>query len=140
LVNASLNALAGVLLVAGLIAIRGLRQRLHAGLMRAAFVASALFLGSYLYYHFVVIPGQGGPVRFGGEGALKGLYLALLLTHVVGAVVNLPMVLTTLWLAHRERWEAHKRWARRTFPLWLYVSVTGVEVYLMLYPLNPSAG
>lgn len=140
LLNAFLNATAGVLLVAGLLAIRARRERLHAGLMRSAFVASALFLASYLYYHFVVIPAQGGPVKFGGSGALKGLYLALLLTHVVGAVVNLPMVLTTLWFAHRERWESHKRWARRTFPLWLYVSVTGVLVYLALYPLNPTAG
>ena len=133
--NAILNGTAALLLVLGWFAIRKGRSGLHAGLMRAAFVVSAAFLASYLYYHFVVIPAQGGPVRFQGEGAAKVAYLALLLTHVVGAVVNLPMVLRTFWLAHREDWEGHKRWARRTLPLWLYVSVTGVAVYVALYVL-----
>ena len=107
--------------------------------MRAAFVVSAAFLASYLYYHFVVIPAQGGPVRYGGTGAAKAAYLALLLTHVLGAIVNLPMVLRTLWLAQKERWDGHRRWARRTYPLWLFVSVSGVLVYLLLYPWNPAA-
>lgn len=137
--NAALNGLSAVLLLCGLVAIRSGRRALHAGFMRAAFAASALFLASYLHYHFVVLPGSGGPVRFAGEGAARGAYLVLLLTHVLGAVVNLPMVLRTLWLAHAERWEDHKKLARRTFPLWLYVCVTGVLVYLALYTWSPAA-
>jgi len=134
-VNACLNGLAALLLVLGLLAIRTGERERHALLMRLAFLVSAAFLASYLYYHTVVIPAQGGPTRFEGEGAAKALYLLLLATHVIGAVVNLPMVLRTLWLAHKERWEEHKWWARKTLPLWLYVSVTGVLVYWALYVL-----
>jgi protein SCO1/2/putative membrane protein len=135
--NASLNAAAAVLLGAGLVAIRRGRRELHGRVMSAAFLVSAVFLACYLYYHLVVIPAQGGPVRFRGTGWTRPAYLALLATHVVGAIVNLPMVLRTLWLARRARWEDHRRWARRTFPLWMYVSVTGVLVYLALYTWNP---
>lgn len=139
LVNACLNGAAALLLLLGWTAIRAGRKELHARLMVAAFLVSSAFLGSYLYYHFVVIPIQDGPTRYNGQGALRYAYLTLLLTHVVGAVVNLPMVLLTLWRAHKERWEAHARLARRTWPLWMWVSVSGVLVYLMLYPLNPAA-
>jgi cytochrome oxidase Cu insertion factor (SCO1/SenC/PrrC family)/uncharacterized membrane protein YozB (DUF420 family) len=139
-INASLNAVAALLLAAGYLAIRRRRRTLHGRLMQTAFVVSAAFLACYLYYHLKVIPEQGGPVRFRGGGAAKGLYLALLGTHVLGAVVNLPMVLRTLWLAHRERWDAHKRLARKTLPLWMYVSVTGVLVYFALYVWNPGMG
>jgi uncharacterized membrane protein YozB (DUF420 family) len=134
--NASLNGLAALLLLAGWVAIRAGRRERHAALMRAAFVTSALFLACYLYYHFAVAAGQ--PTRYHGTGWRRPAYLALLLSHTVLAVVNLPMVLRTLWLAHRERWDAHRRWARRTFPIWLYVSVTGVLVYLVLYHFNPQ--
>jgi protein SCO1/2 len=137
LVNACLNGLATVLLLLGLRAIRGGQRERHEHLMKAAFAASAAFLVSYLYYHGVV-QRQYGPTRFNGEGALKVAYYVLLVSHVVLAIVNLPMVLRTFWLAHRERWDAHRRLARWTFPLWLYVSVTGVIVYLVLYPLNPA--
>jgi putative membrane protein len=134
--NASLNGLAALLLLAGWFAIRAGRRERHAALMRAAFVTSALFLACYLYYHFAVAAGK--PTRYHGTGWSRPAYLALLLSHTVLAVVNLPMVLRTLWLAHRERWDAHRRWARRTFPIWLYVSVTGVLVYLVLYHFNPQ--
>lgn len=132
-INACFNGIAALLLILGLIAIKKGHREQHARLMRLAFAFSAAFLASYLYYHFVVIPSQGGPVRYSGEGAAKIAYLLLLLTHVVGAVINLPMVLRTFWLAHKERWDDHKWWAKRTLPLWLYVSVTGVIVYLVLY-------
>jgi protein SCO1/2/putative membrane protein len=132
LVNATLNGTAAVLLVLGLAAIKSGRRELHGWIMRAAFLVSAAFLASYLWYHFVVIA-ETGPTRFRHEGWPKTAYLALLASHVVLAVVNLPMVLRTLWLAHRERWPAHRRLARWTFPLWMYVSVTGVLVYLCLY-------
>lgn len=135
--NACMNALAALCLCAGLVAIKAERKRLHGALMIAAGLASAVFLAGYLYYHFVW-QSEVGPRRFAGEGWLKTAYLALLLTHVVGAIVNLPMVIGTFVLAARRRWESHKRWAKRTFPLWLYVSVTGVLVYLALYRYQPA--
>jgi len=140
LVNACLNATAAMLLLAGIFAIKQQRKVAHANLMRAAFLVSIAFLASYLYYHFVVVPAQGGTVPYNGAGAMRGIYFfVVLIPHVIGAMINLPMVLGTLWFAHRERWESHKRLARWTFPLWLYVSVSGVVVYLMLYPFNPPA-
>lgn len=135
-VNAALNGTAAVLLVAGLAAIKaGARER-HRALMISAFVVSVAFLACYLYYHFVV--SNGRPTRFNGGTWSRGAYLTLLLSHTVLAVVNLPLVLRTLWLAHRERFVAHRRIARWTFPIWLYVSVTGVLVYVVLYHLNPE--
>ncbi|MCP3917847.1 MAG: DUF420 domain-containing protein [bacterium] len=138
LVNASLNAVAFVLLMCGWVAIRRQRREGHALFMRAAFVASAAFLVSYVYYHFVLLPASGGATRYNGTGIAKTGYLALLASHVVLAALNLPMVVTTLWLAHKERWERHKRWARITFPIWAYVSITGVLVYVVLYHKNPA--
>jgi uncharacterized membrane protein YozB (DUF420 family)/cytochrome oxidase Cu insertion factor (SCO1/SenC/PrrC family) len=134
-VNACFNFLSAVLLILGFISIRAGNKEIHARYMRSAFLASSIFLAGYLYYHFMVIPAQGGPVTFGGEGAAKSAYLVLLFTHVLGAIINLPMVLRTFWLAHRQDWETHKKWARWTFPLWMYVSVTGVMVYFALYVL-----
>ena len=107
--------------------------------MIAASIASALFLASYLYYHFVVIP-EVGVTKFAGKGALRTAYYAMLASHVVLAVVNLPMVLRTLHLAYRGRREAHRRLAKATFPIWLYVSVTGVLVYYALYVWRPASG
>jgi uncharacterized membrane protein YozB (DUF420 family) len=133
--NAIFNSTAAVLLMAGLFAIKAGHKKRHEHLMKLAFLVSAAFLTSYLYYHFVVVPAQGGPVKFDGEGTAKIAYYVLLLTHVLGAIVNLPMVLRTFWLAHKERWDDHKRWAKWTFPLWMYVSVTGVMVYVSLYVL-----
>ncbi|MCY3000392.1 MAG: DUF420 domain-containing protein [Planctomycetota bacterium] len=137
-VNAVLNGTAATLLVLGLVAIKQGRRERHEFLMKLAFVASAAFLACYLYYHLFVAKGQ--PTRFGGDGAAKAAYLALLGSHTILAVVNLPMVLRTFWLAHKERWEAHKRLAKWTFPIWLYVSVTGVAVYVVLYHCNPGVG
>tara|TARA_R110002072_G_scaffold59071_16_gene150562 strand:- start:3243 stop:4325 length:1083 start_codon:yes stop_codon:yes gene_type:complete len=138
LVNASLNGLAGVLLLLGLIAIKKDQRSRHEHLMKAAFLVSAAFLASYLWYHFQVTALQGGPTPFNGTGAAKIAYLALLASHVVLAMVNLPMILRTFWLAHKEDWVRHRAWAKITFPIWLYVSVTGVLVYLVLYPFNPA--
>jgi putative membrane protein len=135
-VNASLNALATVLLLAGLAAIKAGRRERHEKLMVSALAASAAFLACYLYYHFVVT--RGNVTEYRGTGASKVAYLVLLGTHTVLAMVNLPMVLRTFWLARKERWEAHRRLARWTFPIWLYVSVTGVVVYVVLYHFNPA--
>lgn len=137
-VNAILNGLAGILLVLGLIAIKNGHKERHATLMRSAFLVSAAFLASYIYYHTAVLPLQGGPTPFNGTGAIKVAYLVMLGTHVLLAAINLPMVLRTLLLAHREDWDRHRWWARITFPIWLYVSVTGVLVYFVLYHWNPT--
>ena len=134
LLNACLNATACVLLLLGWRAIRAGRRERHARLMVSAFLVSAAFLTSYLYYHFVVQT----RMPYNASGWRRGAYLILLLTHVLGAIVNLPMVLRTLQLARAGRWEDHKRWARRTFPLWLFVSASGVLVYLVLYHWNPA--
>ncbi len=136
LVNACLNASATVLLCAGFVAIKRGRRGLHERLMYAAFAVSIAFLVCYLDYHFVVVP-KVGVTKFNGTGWVKGAYYAMLASHILLAIVNLPLALRTLFLARRERWEAHRRWAKVTFPIWLYVSVTGVLVYLVLYAWNP---
>lgn len=137
LLNACLNATAAVLLVAGLVAIRAGRREGHRRIMLAATLVSALFLASYLVYHFGVQAGQPTPFRRGG--ALRTAYYAMLASHVVLAMVDLPLILRTLWLAWREDWARHRRLARWTWPIWFYVSVTGVLVYLALYHWNAPA-
>ena len=132
--NVALNALSALLLVAGLRAIRSGRRRLHARLMLAAFGSSTVFLASYVTYHSLK-----EHTVYPGTGLLRGIYLCILFSHVVLAIVNLPLVLRTLYLAVRERFESHRRIARWTFPIWLYVSVTGVVVYLLLYVFPPRA-
>lgn len=138
LTNAILNATSTVLLLAGFVAIKRGRRELHERLMLTATFTSALFLAGYLYYHFVVQP-LSGPTPFRREGALKTAYLVMLASHVLLAIVNVPLVARTLWLAHKERWTEHKKLAKVTFPIWLYVSVTGVLVYLALYVWNGPA-
>jgi len=138
LLNACLNGTAVVLLLVGLRAIKRGQREAHAWWMRGAFAVSTAFLASYLYYHFEVQPLRGGPTPFRGTGALKLAYYLMLVSHIVLAAVNLPMVLRTLWLAHKQDWPRHRAWARWTFPIWLYVSVTGVLVYLALYVYNPA--
>ena len=113
-------------------------MKLHQRLMVAAFLVSAVFLASYLTYHLGPQK-ELGPTKFNGSGFWRTAYYGMLISHVLLAVVNLPMVLRTFWLAHRERYDDHRRLARLTFPIWLYVSVTGVLVYLALYPFNPPA-
>lgn len=126
--NASLNGLATLLLGAGYVAIRRGKKVLHKRLMIAALVASALFLSCYLVYHAHV-----GSRPFPELGWIKTLYLWILFPHIILAVVMVPMILKTFWHAFREDWEKHKKIARLTFPIWMYVSVTGVLIYAMLY-------
>lgn len=126
--NAFLNSTAATLLLAGYLAIRLGRRRVHATCMLTAVGVSVLFLVSYLVYHF-----QVGTVRFQGHGPIRTIYLGILLSHTVLAVVIVPLVATTLLRALRRRFRDHRRIARLTLPLWAYVSVTGVVVYLMLY-------
>jgi uncharacterized membrane protein YozB (DUF420 family) len=127
-VNAALNAAAAVAMVAGVVAIRRGRVAFHRACMLTAVALSVLFLGSYLVYH-----AQVGSRPYGGGGWLRTLYFAILLTHTVLAVAIVPLVGTTLYRALRAQFARHARLARVTFPLWLYVSVTGVVVYWMLY-------
>jgi uncharacterized membrane protein YozB (DUF420 family) len=127
-VNAVLNASAAVAMVVGVVAIRRGRVPVHRACMLTAVGLSVLFLCSYLVYH-----AQVGSRPYGGGGWLRTLYFAILLTHTVLAVAIVPLVGTTLYRALRSQFTRHARLARVTFPLWLYVSVTGVVVYWMLY-------
>ncbi len=133
LVNASLNLVATTFIVAGIVAIKNGRRRLHGGCMIGALVASAAFLTSYLIYHSTV--GSVGSKDM--ATSIRTVYLVILIPHVVGAMINLPMIILTVVPVLRRNFEAHKRWARRTYPLWLYVSVSGVLVYLMRYVWFP---
>jgi putative membrane protein len=128
--NATLNAIAAVLLVCGYIMIKRGRWEVHRRFMLAAFSTSALFLVSYVIYHANV-----GSKPFAGQGAIRYVYFAILLTHVVLAALILPLALITLSHGLRSRFERHVPIARWTLPIWLYVSVTGVIVYLMLYQM-----
>lgn len=129
-VNAVLNATAAVLLVVGYALIRRGRVRVHRAVMLSAFGCSVLFLISYLFYH-----SQVGSVRFQGSGWVRTLYLSILLTHTVLAATVPVLAILTLRLAFRGRFDRHRALARWTLPIWLYVSVTGVVVYWMLYQL-----
>jgi uncharacterized membrane protein YozB (DUF420 family) len=126
--NATLNGIAAVFLAAGYVCIRRGNRRAHRACMIAAFVASALFLASYVIYH-----AQAGSKPFPGTGAVRAVYFAILVTHIGLAAVILPMAIVTLARALRGRFDRHVRIARRTLPIWLYVSVTGVAIYWMLY-------
>ncbi|MBP6704081.1 MAG: DUF420 domain-containing protein [Vicinamibacteria bacterium] len=129
-VNAVLNLASAVCLVNGYLAIRGARKETHKRWMFAAFACSVIFLLSYLAYHF-----QVGSVKFQGEGPIRTLYFAILLTHTVLAAAVAPLVLATLHRALGGRFDLHRKIARITFPIWIYVSITGVVVYLMLYQM-----
>lgn len=131
-VNAVLNASSAMLLIVGYVCVRRGRIAAHKICMGLAFLVSTAFLASYLYYHF-----YAGVTVFQGQGWVRFTYFALLISHTILAVTIVPLVLVTLTLALRGRFSQHKRIARWTFPLWLYVSVTGVLVYLFLYHLYP---
>jgi uncharacterized membrane protein YozB (DUF420 family) len=134
-VNAVLNSICAVLLVSGYAAIRSRRVLLHQACMLAALGVSAVFLASYLYYHVVVKGGQ--PTRFTGPDGVRLVYLAVLLSHTILAAVVAPLALFTAYQGLRNRLARHVKVARWTLPIWLYVSVTGVVVYWMLYHLYP---
>ena len=126
--NAALNATAAVLLMTGYVLIRRGERAKHRACMIAALVVSAMFLTSYVIYHL-----QVGSVPFRGTGWIRTLYFAVLIPHVILAIAIVPLVVMTVSRALSSRFDKHRRIARWTLPLWLYVSVTGVIVYLMLY-------
>jgi putative membrane protein len=127
-INASLNAASGVLLLCGYTLMRLRKIDLHRRFMIAAFVTSSVFLVCYVIYH-----AQVGSVRFTREGFVRPLYYTILLTHVTLAIAVVPLALMTLSRGLKGRYPQHRRIARWTFPIWLYVSVTGVLVYVLLY-------
>lgn len=131
--NAALNATSAALVVAGYSFIRRRKINAHRACMIAATCSSALFLISYLIYHY-----NHGATRFAGTGMARPIYFAILGSHTLLAILLVPMVIVTLGRALRERFDKHRQIARWTFPIWLYVSVTGVAVYFMLYHLYPS--
>jgi putative membrane protein len=133
-IDASLNAASAIFLVLGFFFVREKNIRAHKTCMFSAFGTSMIFLVCYLTYHYF-----HGTTHFLGRGAVRSFYFALLGSHTVLAALIVPLALTTLYRAWRERFEQHKRIARWTLPLWLYVSVTGVLVYWMLYHLYPSS-
>jgi len=127
-VNAALNGSSALLLTAGWLFIRRRRIAAHRACMVSAFAVSAVFLACYLYYH-----AQVGSVPFTGTGWVRPVYFGILITHVILAAAIVPLALITITRAARGQYERHKRIARITLPIWLYVSVTGVVVYVMLY-------
>jgi uncharacterized membrane protein YozB (DUF420 family) len=128
--NAILNFTAAVLLTAGYIFIKKRRIEAHKRCMIAALFVSVAFLTSYVVYHL-----QVRSVPFGGQGWIRPVYFFILISHIILAIVNLPLVLRTSYLGFMERYDKHVVIARKTFPIWMYVSVTGVIVYVMLYHL-----
>ncbi len=128
--NATLNAVSAMFLILGYFFIRTKQVNRHRAAMLAAFSTSILFLVSYLVYHYHV-----GSKPFPGQGWIRGFYFAILISHVVLAAVIGPLAIATLTLAWKERFQTHRRLARWTLPLWLYVSLTGIVVYLMIYQI-----
>jgi putative membrane protein len=132
-VNASLNALAASLLCAGYVAIRRRAQRAHKYLMVSAFAASALFLVCYLAYHFV-----HGDTKYQGTGPIRAVYFAILITHILLSMSVMPLALTTFYFAYKASFVKHRKIAKVTLPIWLYVSVTGVIIFFMLRGSAPA--
>lgn len=132
-VNAVLNGISAVLLLTGYLFIRRRQVTLHKMCMGSAFVTSTVFLISYLTYHL-----NAGLMPFRGQGWIRAVYFTILISHTLLAATIPPLALTTLYRALQEQFTKHRRIARWTLPLWFYVSVTGVVVYLMLYQLYPS--
>jgi putative membrane protein len=128
LLNAWLNMTSAVLLGSGYLFIRLKHVGLHRLCMLGAFVASTLFLISYVTFH-----AHAGVVHFKGQGLIRTVYFSILISHTILAIVIVPLVLRTLYLALRSRFDTHRKWARWTLPLWFYVSMTGVVIYEMLY-------
>ncbi len=131
--NACLNAMATLLLLLGYILVKNRRFEAHRKIMWSAFGVSALFLISYLYYHF-----NFSSNRFAGVGAIRYFYFAMLISHIILAVGILPFILRLLYVAQKGAFEKHKKLARWVWPIWIYNSVTGVLIYFMLYHWYPG--
>ena len=138
-VNASLNGLSMVFLSVGYVFIKRGNQKAHRNCMVSAFVTSTLFLACYLYYHYQMKQQYGeAHTKFVDPAWFRPYYLVILFTHLVGAMVIVPMVLTTFYRAIKGDFERHKKIARWTWPVWMYVSTTGVVIYFLLYQIFPQ--
>lgn len=138
-VNAGLNALSTIFLTAGYVYIRRQNQRAHRKCMLAAFTTSVLFLISYLTYHtYVAYVLKRGPTVFKEPEEFRPIYLAILGSHTLLAMLVVPLALASLYYALRQRFDSHRRIARWTWPVWMYVSVTGVLIYVLLYQVFPQ--
>jgi uncharacterized membrane protein YozB (DUF420 family) len=138
-VNASLNGLSSIFLLIGYVMIKKNRQIAHRNCMVSAFVTSILFLGCYLYYHFTMHQLYGDAhTKFVDPAWFRPIYLTILISHVILAVVIVPLVLMSLSRALKRNFELHKKISRWTWPIWMYVSVTGVVIYLLLYQIFPQ--
>jgi uncharacterized membrane protein YozB (DUF420 family) len=138
-VNASLNGASAILLLAGYGFVKKRRYAAHATMMISAFITSSIFLASYLTYHTLRVR-QGITVTPFPQSSLRPVYLTILISHTILAMVIVPMILTTLVLAARRKWNWHRAIAVWTLPMWVYVSVTGVVIYWMLYHIAPTLG
>lgn len=133
LINACLNMLSSVFLILGWITVKKNKVEAHKKLMITAFATSALFLACYLYYHFTA-----GHFKFTGEGTIRTVYFIILVPHILLAMVMVPMILRTFYLAFKDEREKHRKIAKVTLPIWLYVSLTGVILYLYIYVWFPG--
>jgi len=128
-IYATINGITAIVLVVAVMAIKNGKRKLHENLMKFAIFLSILFLGMYVAYHMT-----SDSTKFGGEGAIKYVYYFILITHILLSIIIIPFVLVTYVRALAERFDKHKKIAKITFPMWLYVAVTGVIVYLMISP------
>lgn len=128
-INAVLNTMVAILLIGALVAVKQKKYLLHKKMMITALILSVLFLVSYIAHHLL-----GGETKFGGTGTIKTVYLILLITHIILAAIILPFILFTTYRALTGEFEKHKKIAKITFPIWLYVAITGPIVYLMISP------
>ena len=129
--NAILNSCSAICLILGFISIKKRKVELHKKFMASAFIFSTIFLTSYLYYHY-----QVGHTVFPHTGLIKTIYLIILIPHIILAVIMVPLILTTFYFALKGNFESHKKIARWTLPIWLYVSFTGIIIYFMLYSMT----
>lgn len=129
--NSTLNFITSIFLVTGFRAIKKGQRELHKKLMYSSLLTSALFLVSYLLYHHF-----HGDTKFLAQGPIRYVYFFILISHILLSMVQVPLILTTFFLAYRENFALHKKWARWTFPIWLYVSVTGVMIFFLLKIFN----
>lgn len=132
--NATLNALAAIFLLWGFVLIKKGQRLAHQRVMTLAFGTSAVFLASYLYYHYNFVSN-----RFGGQGLIRLIYFSILISHVILATLMVPFILRLLYLGYQGSFEKHKKLGRKVWPVWMYTSVTGVVVYFMLYHWFPGA-
>jgi uncharacterized membrane protein YozB (DUF420 family) len=138
-VNATLNGLSAIFLAFGFVFIKQGKKIAHRNCMIGAFCTSVIFLGCYLTYHgYLALVLHQGPTRFLHPAWFRPVYLTILITHTILAAAIVPLILITLWRAKQERFDSHKKIARWTWPLWMYVSVTGVVIYLLLYQIFPQ--